>query len=216
MLPFTREQFIAIFADYNTAVWPAQIVACALGLGMVAAVLRPSPAGHRFISGGLALMWGWTGIAYHGLFFSAINKAALGFGVLFVLQGALFAYFGVVRRQLSFGTSRGPSGWLGWALVLYAAVLYPLLGVWTGHVYPAMPFFGITPCPVTLFTFGLLLLTTAPVPRWLLAIPFAWSLVGGSAAFLLGVAPDWPLLFSGMAAGVLILRDQRTMKTAVS
>ena len=58
-------------------------------------------------------------------------------------------------------------------LVAYAAVLYPLLGQWSGHVYPAQPTFGITPCPVTLFTFGALLLTSAPLPRWLLIIPLA-------------------------------------------
>lgn len=216
MLPFTREQFLAVFATYNGAVWPAQIVACVVGLGMIAAVLRPSPAGHRFISGGLALMWAWTGVAYHGLFFSSINKAAPGFGALFVLQGVLFTYFGVVRQRLSFGTPGRSGGWLGWSLVVYAALLYPLLGAWTGHVYPEMPVFGITPCPVTLFTFGLLLLTTAPVPRWLLAIPLVWSLVGGSAAFLLGVAPDWPLLFSGISVVVLVLRDRRPMRAAMS
>src|SRR5260370_12258317 len=35
-----------------------------------------------------------------------------------------------------------------------------------------MPMFGVTPCPVTIFTFGLLLLTVCPVPRWLFVIPF--------------------------------------------
>jgi len=59
--------------------------------------------------------------------------------------------------------------------------------------------FGITPCPVTIFTLGLLLLA-APMPRGLLAIPFLWSLVGGSAAFLLGVPQDWVLLIAGIAA----------------
>ena len=29
--------------------------------------------------------------------------------------------------------------------------------------------------------------------RWLLAIPFIWSLIGGSAAFLLDVPQDWVL-----------------------
>ena len=38
MLPFTREQFLGVFADYNTAVWPAQVVAYVLGLIVVAAL----------------------------------------------------------------------------------------------------------------------------------------------------------------------------------
>jgi hypothetical protein len=84
-------------------------------------------------------------------------------------------------------------------LILYACVLYTLLGLWAGHRYPEMPMFGVTPCPVTIFTFGVLLLTTAPVSRWLLVIPVIWSLIGGSAAFLLQVPQDWLLLFSGLS-----------------
>jgi hypothetical protein len=102
----------------------------------------------------------------------------------------------------------------GRALVIYAAVLYPLLGMWTGHRYPEIPMFGITPCPVTIFTFGLLLLTTAPVSRWLFVIPLFWSLVGGSAAVVLDVAQDWILLMSGIAVPVIVLRDRRRTSAA--
>ncbi|PVE21656.1 hypothetical protein DC522_25485 [Microvirga sp. KLBC 81] len=80
-----------------------------------------------------------------------------------------------------------------------AAVLSPLLGIWLGHAYPALPLFGVTPCPVTILTFGCLLLTTKPVPWWTLVIPVLWSLVGGSAALLLDVPQDWVLLVSGLA-----------------
>lgn len=208
MLPFTREQFITVFADYNAAVWPVQVVAYGLGGLMVAAVLRPSPAGNRMVSAGLALMWIWTGVVYHGLFFSRVNPAALGFAALFVVQGVLLAHLGAVRQRLIFGPAHGPAGWLGWGLVIYAAVLYPAVGAGAGHGYPQLPMFGITPCPVTLFTFGLLLLTTAAVPRVLLVIPLVWSLLGGSAAFLLGIVQDWPLLFSGVAILLLVRRDR--------
>jgi Family of unknown function (DUF6064) len=210
MLPFTRDQFVAVFAEYNVGVWPAQVVAGLLGLAMVGLLLRPSRAGHRLIGGGLALMWGWTGVAYHGLYFASINPAALAFAALFVLQGALFGFGAVLRDQLRFGTPAGATAWVGWAFIVYAAILYPLVGFWAGHRYPAMPTFGITPCPVTLFTFGLLLLTTARVPRWMLVIPFVWSLVGGSAAVLLNVPQDWLLLLSGLVAPPLLMwRDRR-------
>lgn len=209
MLPFTREQFFGTFADYNTAVWPAQIVAHLLGLVVVAALLRPSVPGHRRVAVVLAAMWAWTGGVYHGLFFARINPAALAFGALFVVQGVLFFIAGVTSRRLVFGPSAGVTAMTGWALVVYAAVVYPLLGPWAGHGYPAQPTFGITPCPLTLFSFGVLLLTRSSVPRWLLVIPVGWSLLGGSAAFLLGVPQDWPLLFSGLAALRLIVRDRR-------
>ncbi len=208
MLPFTRAQFVDVFVDYNNAVWPIQILAYVMGLAMLVMLVRPSRSRDRMIGAGLAAMWIWTGVAYHGLYFSTINKAALIFAALFIVEGALLFYVAVIRGQIRFGASSAMTHWLGWVLVIYASVIYPLLGMWTGHSYPEMPMFGVTPCPVTIFTFGLLLLTVAPVPRWLFAIPIAWSLVGGSAAFLLGVPQDWLLLFSGLAVALVVVRER--------
>lgn len=216
MLPFTRAQFLAVFADYNLGVWPAQLVAYALGACMVILLFRPSRMASRATGAGLAVMWAWTGIAYHWVYFSVINRAALLFSALFVLQGLLL-FHAAIRDRLRFGSPAGLAAVLGWALVLYAALLYPLAGLWAGHRYPELPMFGITPCPVTLFTFGLLLLTTGPVPRTLLMVPFIWSLVGGSAAVLLGMPQDWPLLFSGIATiPMLVLRDRARLRSVAA
>lgn len=197
MLPFTREQFLGVFADYNNAVWPAQLVAYLLGLAMLVALRRPSLQSDRVIGAGLGLMWLWTGVAYHAGFFARINPAAPALAALFVVQGLLFVHAALLRRDLRFVAGRGPHTWVGWALIVYAALLYPLLGA-AAHGYPAMPTFGITPCPVTLFTFGTLLVAQGPVPRRLLVIPWLWALIGGSAAFLLSVPQDWPLLLSAV------------------
>jgi len=217
MLPFTREQFVAVFAEYNAGIWPAQLLAYLLGLTMAVLLLRPSRAGSRVIGAGLALMWAWTGIAYQWTYFSTINKAALAFGTLFVIQAAAFLYFGVLRDRLRFGGAGGPLAWLGWALVGYAAIVYPLVGLGLGHPLVEIPMFGVTPCPVTIFTFGLLLLTSSPISRWVFVIPFLWSLTGGSAAFLLGVPQDWLLLISGASAFLIAYRDRtnRGQGTAV-
>jgi hypothetical protein len=217
MLPFTRDQFLAVFSSYNLAVFPAQIIAYLVGAGMIVLLLRPGPNTSRLISAGLALMWLWTGVSYHGLFFAAINPIAVAFGVAFALQAALFLYFGVVRADLSFSFPTTPLGWLGAGLVAYSAIVYPLIGLWVGHAYPEMPMFGITPCPVTLFTFGLLLMTTSRVSVWVLVVPFLWSLVGGSAALLLVVPQDWVLLVSGIVAvPLIVLRDRRVQRSAAA
>jgi hypothetical protein len=209
MLPFTPEQFLAVFVNYNHAIWPAQIAAYLAG-GLAVALLRPiTPGSDRAITGILAAMWLWTGGFYHGVWFAAINKAAYLFAALFVAQGCYLLHAGVYRHRLRFGLRRGPAVWAGAAFAAYAAIAYPLIGIATGHHYPAMPMFGVTPCPVTIFTFGLLLLTTGPVPRGLLVIPFIWSLIGGSAAILLDVPQDWLLLLSGgIAVPLIVLRDR--------
>lgn len=208
MLPFTLDQFLAVFAAYNEAIWPAQIAAYALGA--VAVLFRPGRSSNRIIAAVLAVMWLWTGIVYHGLFFAGINKAAFGFAALFIVQGIAFLYTGVIRDNLRFGPRMDVPAVAGGIFILYAAVLYPLIGIATGHGWPAMPMFGVTPCPVVIFSFGLFLLTTQRFSYWLLAIPFVWSLIGGSAAILLDVPQDWVLLLSGIVAvPLIVLRDRR-------
>lgn len=208
MLPFTHAQFIEVFARYNHDVWPAQAMAYVIGLGVVAAILVPRPATGRWVAAGLALMWLWTGVMYHGIHFSRINPAAYLFGALFVLQGFILLRC-AIAGGLQFGAPGPAARWLAWALIFYAAALYPLLGLWAGYEVAQLPMFGITPCPLTLFTFGVLLLATPPVPRALLAVPLIWSLVGGSAAVLLHVPQDWPLLASSLCVILLWRRREQ-------
>ena len=101
MLPFTREQFLAVFVTYNEAVWPAQVLAYLLGLLMVGFILWPSEQRSRVVAAGLAATWLWTGVAYHGMHFSAISNGAWGFAALFVIQGLMFIEAGVLRASRS-------------------------------------------------------------------------------------------------------------------
>jgi hypothetical protein len=198
MLPFTQREFFALFGAYNTAIWPAIVMAYALGAAVVVLMFRPGPRVNDAIVGALAAMWAWTGVAYHWLWFSTINSAAFGFGVAFASQGAILVWHGWVRRSLSFQASRDVKGAAGFSLIVYAAVLYPVVGLWLGHAFPYTPMFGVSPCPVTIFTLGCLLLTNSSVPWPILVIPVIWSFIGGSAAVLLDVRQDWVLLGSGV------------------
>jgi len=159
-------------------------------------------------------LWVRGKLGYHWLFFADINKAAWLFGALFVAQGLMLLVVTIVQARMRFAPSNRPSSWVGWGFIAYAAVFYPLLGIYTGSEYPGMPMFGITPCPVTICTFGLFLLVSPAVPWWLLVIPFIWSRIGGSAAVLLTVPQDWLLLFSGFVAVPIILRGRRQQTLA--
>jgi hypothetical protein len=123
------------------------------------------------------------------------------FAASFVAPDLIFI-FAAWTRRLRFGYGRRVRGAAGIALLVYAAVVYPLLGLLLGHAAAALPSFGVTPCPLTIFTLGCLLLTTTPVPWWVLVVPVLWSFVGGSAAFLLGVPQDMVLLVSASATRV--------------
>jgi hypothetical protein len=86
-------------------------------------------------------------------------------------------------------------------MILYALVVYPILGALSTHAYPSAPTFGL-PCPTTIFTFGILLWTDPTPPRHLLVIPVLWAIVGTTASFTLGIAEDIGL---GIAALVTVL-----------
>lgn len=195
-LPFTHEQFIALFANYNQRTWPAQLAAYLLAAGALLALHRAWRHRDALVLSVLALMWAWTGIAYHWLFFSRINQAAVGFAAIFLLQAVLLG-LAAHRGSVRFVRLRGSTAWIGIALVAYALLFYPLVGLASGQRYPAMPMFGVAPCPVTIFTIGILLLSER-TPWRLLLVPALWAGIGGSAAWSLQVPQDWLLLASGL------------------
>ena len=215
-LPFTTEQFLAVFERYNLAIWPLQIVAYALGVVAVAVTLKPVRRSDRVIGAVLAIFWIWIGVTYHLVYFREINPAATVFGAFFVTQGVLFLFVGVVRPRLVFRAGLSASSMLGGLLILYSMVAYPIIGSLLGHGYPRSPSFGVAPCPTTIFTVGLLLWTRARPPTYVLAIPLIWSAIGFSAAFTLGIYEDIGLPIAGVLGTALLLwRDGRSIGTRV-
>jgi hypothetical protein len=93
---------------------------------------------------------------------------------------------------------------------VYALAVYPLIGILAGHHYPRTPVFGVAPCPTTIFTFGLLLWASRPVPLLVVVIPFLWSVVAMSAAVNLNVPQDYGLGVAGVLGTLLVvLRNRR-------
>ncbi|MEE9913760.1 MAG: hypothetical protein K4571_18775 [Deltaproteobacteria bacterium] len=211
-IPFTVEQFFAVFRNYNEAICPAQILAYILGLAVIVLAIRRVSLSDRIISAILAIFWMGMGVFYHILHFSVINPAAWIFGIVFILQGLLFLVAGTFLEKLTFRFTVKPLPIIGALFILYAMVIYPVLGIIFGHLYPAAPMFGVAPCPTTIFTIGILLWTIKPVPFYLLIIPFLWSLVGMSAAINLRVPQDYGLVIAVVLGTILILIRNRGMK----
>ncbi|MEW6185520.1 MAG: DUF6064 family protein [Thermodesulfobacteriota bacterium] len=216
-LPFTIDQFMEVFRTYNLAIWPTQIIAYVLGIGALLLAFRPTRFSGRIISAVLGCFWILNGAAYHLTFFSTINKAAVGFGTLFILQGLLFLWAGVIRTNLSFRFRADFSSWTGLVIILYALVVYPLLGYVFGHRFPASPVFGVAPCPTTIFTFGLFLWLERRPSFGMLLIPMIWALIGSSAVIVLGVREDIGLMASALASVlILFLRGGKEKDTSGS
>ncbi len=210
-MPFTIEQFLEVFAAYNRAVFPMQVILVSAALVAMFLAVKTSKSSNRFVSAILVFFWLWMGVAYHLLFFSRINRAAFFFGAFFIFQAVILFYAGVLKDELTFRFRFDTSGVIGALLILYALVVYPLLGFVFGHVYPQSPTFGL-PCPTTIFTFGLLLWTDKKMPWYVLPIPLLWSLIGVAAALSLGIREDIALPLAGVI-GTAILLWHKPQKT---
>jgi len=202
-LPFTRSEFLDAFAAYNRALWPAALILWLLTVGALWRVYRGSRRASQFLSGILALHWGWAGVAYHWAYFRAINPAAGLFGALFLVEAAVMLWLGVLRGRLTFQVR--DAGWdrLAVAFVVFA-LLYPVVGLVTGLAYPRLPSFGV-PCPTTMLTLGALLLGPRRGARLAAVVPLLWAGVGSSAAFALGIRADWVMLLAGGALLIYLL-----------
>jgi hypothetical protein len=207
---FNVEEFIEVFRTYNLAIEPAHIVAYVLGAAAILFfVLKPKWT-SRVVAGILAVFWIWVGVFYDILFFSSINTGAYLFGAVFIAQGILFLIFGVIIPRLSFSFKLDFSFFAGLVFVLYAMIIYPIIGTLLGHGYPNSPWFGTAPCPTTIFTFGLLLWTDKKVPIYLYILPLIWSLLGLIPALMMGIREDFGLVAAGVAGTIILLiRDAK-------
>lgn len=203
-LPFTIEQFLEVFKNYNQSVFPMQIVFYLLGLTAIFLSIKKITKADRIINVILSFFWLWMGIVYHLLYFARINKAAYLFGGFFILQGFLFFYKGVLKDKLAYKFRFDKFGWVGALLMIFALIIYPFLGYIFGHLYPTSPTFGL-PCPTTIFTFGILMWSDKKMPLSILIIPFIWSIIGFFAALQLGVREDTGLLVAGILGTLMII-----------
>lgn len=145
-----------------------------------------------------------NGIGYHYLFFTTINPAAALFAGFFVLQAILLAASAVSTKTMPFETGRDFRSMAGAAFIIYAMLIYPILGILAGHGLMKGPMFGVAPCPTTIFTIGMLLLARGSWVAWLSIIPFLWSLFGLGAALQLGIPEDFGLPVAGIAMFIVL------------
>lgn len=213
-MPFTVDQFFAVFREYNHAVFPAQFLLFALACFAVYFAALPSRTYDRLAAGMLAFFWLWMAFAYHVAFFWKVNPGAPVFAAAFVLQALLLYWIGVARGGIELRLRNDPAGWIGSLAIVYALAVYPIWCTVYGHAFPEMPTFGL-PCPTTIFTFGLLLWAQRPFPQVLFIIPALWALVGTFAAISLQMPPDFGLtVFAILGLGIALGRRRERVARA--
>ena len=211
-LPFTHVEFFQVFRGYNQAVWPVQWVWLAVAVAALVVVRGGTRRGTRAMLLVLAALWLWMGVVYHGVFFRRINPAAAFFAGLFIAQALLLVVYAlrggaVIRPDASW------PGKLGWSIVAYGLVVYPVVGAALGHRYPASPTFGL-PCPTTLYTLGVLI-WMRPLQWRLALIPLGWAVIGTVAALQLGVREDLGLAVAALGVTAVLITSRRAADVRV-
>ena len=210
MVPFSREVFLRLLEHYNAAIWPAQIIALGLGGLVLLLIFKPREGSDPFVAAVLAGAWLWTGIVYHMMFLATLNWAAWASGALFVAQGGLLAWTGVLRGRLAFRFVPSPRGWAGLGFASLALAAAPLAGPLTDLGWSRAPIAGIASGPTVLFTLGLVLLAAGRAPLRLLLIPVLWSGIAGAGAWLLRLPQEMILPVASIAAVWLGFRANRS------
>ena len=118
MVLFDPEVYLRLFELYNNEIWPAPIIASLLAIGLLINLFGNPDVNVRTIALVISGFWLWTGIAYHMLYYAAINWAAWAFGLLFIIQGFLFLWVGILRCNISFCYRSGIDRCLGFLLLV--------------------------------------------------------------------------------------------------
>ena len=213
---FSLHSYYRLFELYNRAIWPAQILAVAIGLGMGSGLHLPhwgsglhlphrGSGRHiqrgRFIAGILAACWLWIAIAFHATRYRTLTWTAVYFAWAFALQAALLVWTAIRGRLVL------EPGFAGLAIFLFALIVQPLLGPTLGRSWSQIEVFGVAPDPTAVATLGLILLATGRV-RWeLMALPVLWCAISG-ATLLSMKAPDaWiPLAAVALSLSVALAK----------
>jgi hypothetical protein len=202
--PFSIEQFFKVFEHYNESLFPMQILILIVGLLSVFLLHTKYPAKNRLIGGILAVLWLWTGILYHIAFFSSINSAAFAFGGLFILQGGLILYETFIKKRLDFHFKSRMMDYIGYLFVLFGLIIYPVISYSLEHSLVKTIALGL-PCPTTIFTLGIFILTDKKFPIYILIIPSVWALIGLGAAINFGVYQDFIMIIAAVVADIYLI-----------
>jgi hypothetical protein len=207
-MPFTTEEFIAVFRNYNTAVFPFQLIIFVAGIIILIIIHKNSSAVNKFIYYFAGFLNLWIGVVYNFIFFTKINKAAFLFGVLFLLQAILLVITAISGKRTGFEINKNPRVYIGYFFMLFGLILYPVINLLLGKSLDSTISLGL-PCPTTIFIFGIFLLTETNFPKYLLIIPSLWAILGFSAALSFGVYQDVMLPVTAIAADVILLSGKR-------
>ncbi|MBO6949905.1 MAG: hypothetical protein JJ855_18150 [Rhodospirillales bacterium] len=209
LIPFSPDVYVGMFARYNQDAWPAAALAVLLGFVTLICIHRREVRAGHILAFSVATFWMWTGWAFHINQYANLNWAAVIFGWLFILQGALTALWGGVLGRFKI-THDTVQIWIGYTLMAAALMLHPLLASGAGDSLKTAQLFGTAPATTALIGVAAICFVEGRKSLWLLAWPLIWSGWDLASAYTMALTRDAPLPALTIAAAVyLLLRARR-------
>lgn len=200
-LLFSPRAYWRLFELSNVEIWPLQVPILMIGAAMLIWTFRPRSWSDRAIAGLMALAWASAGGWFIGSWYVKINWAAAYAVPLFVAEGMLLAWLGVVRHQLRFAVRWRAPDLIGLALFTYALAMHPLLAPLAGRPIGAAEVIGIAPDPTAIATLGLLSMVPRNAAGWLMLVaPLIWCVASMATLLTMGAWEGWIPLTAAMLA----------------
>ena len=210
-LMFSPRAYYRLFELYNVAVWPAQILALALGAAILALLIKGGARQGRVVALPLAACWAWIAWAYFLERYDTINWAGSYVAAGFAVEALVLV--SLVVSPSSWRAGQDAVGRAGLAMLLFALVAQPVLAPLLGRPWTQAEVFGVAPDPTAIGTLGILLASMERVPWGALVIPLLWCLMSGATLWTMGAPDAWvPILAAALAlvlAAWKSLRRQR-------
>ena len=202
------EEFYSLTVQYNQIVWPLIIVLYISAAIILNIIIKKPGKYDKIIALVLAIESLWLGVVYW-LIVSFLQDPLTStiIGILWILISMMFVFHGIYKQSLSFAYTKDSYSLIGLICILYALIGYPIIQLLYGQMYPEMLLFGGTPCPFTIFTFGLLLWTDKKVPIIIPLLLLIYAIpVGIFAVLLYQVWVDMALIPVGIIGFILIYK----------
>jgi hypothetical protein len=189
-LLFSPRVYWRMFESHNAALWPLQVLALAAGLVIILLVAQRPRSSARWLALLLAILWIFVGWSFLWNRYATINWAAAYVAPAFAVEAVLLLVCGTVLDGLTFNR-RGPAGWIGYFILVFALAGQPLLAPLQGRGWASSEVFGIAPDPTAIATLGVLLLARGKLLPLLVPIPILWCLLSGMTLSTMGEPQAW-------------------------
>lgn len=206
-----------LLGRYNEAIFPLQILGFLLSFVAVYFAFKKTRTSDWIVIGILIFFYLWNALVFWLPAALDGNTSAYVLVAIFIFEAGYLLYAGI-EKTLSFHYPHSAYGIVGMILIAFGLVLYPLLGLMLGRVYPQWIFSPMFPCPMNIWVMGMLLMTDKPLPRCLVMVPFLWGILGFFWVTA-GLTEDILLVFANITGAVVLwsrdLRYERELQKQI-